>query len=188
MKKISMVLILILSLAGGKYAYDALFGDKVQASFDESDWNEKTYLGVSFQSPFELSSTEIELPASVKQRVKLFSTYKYEQKAFAFFVSVIEINADIPIDLDNAVKGAVGNMRTGEGITDYTYNVAEITKWFLEGRMVTDKMKVKGKDCEFVAELYKKNSRMLQLIWTNLAYPENREVRDRIFKTMKASL
>ncbi|MBA4319277.1 MAG: hypothetical protein C0412_12825 [Flavobacterium sp.] len=188
MKKIAIAVIIVLSFAGGKYAFDALFADKEKASFDEDDWKHRIYLGVAFESPFELSSVEVNLPEAVKQRTKLFSTYKYELKACAFFVSVIEFTSDIPIDLDNAVKGAIRNMKAGEEISDFTSEVNPVTKWFLEGRKITGKMKVKGKDAEFTAELYKKDSRMLQILWSNLDYPENREVRDRIFNTMNATL
>ncbi|MBI1939568.1 MAG: hypothetical protein HYS25_15775 [Ignavibacteriales bacterium] len=186
-KRIFSILIFIASFIGGKFAYSALFGESDTVSFEASDWKFQSYLGVQFESPFELSKTELELPVGVKPFVKKFDTYKYDTKALGLFISRAEYKEGIPSDIDGAVQGGIQNMQAGEGVSDFSYEVRPISKNYWEGRRATGTMKFKGKDAEFAFEVYKNNSKLLQIISTNLIYPENSAVIERIMKSMQIS-
>lgn len=152
-----------------------------------ADWKFQSYLGVQLEAPFELSKTELELPVGVKPFVKKLDTYKYDTKALGLFISRAEYKEGIPTDIDGAVQGGIQNMQAGEGVSDFSYEVKPISKNYWEGRRVTGTMKFKGKDAEFVFEIYKNNSKLLQIISSNLVYPENREARERIMKSVRIS-
>jgi hypothetical protein len=187
-KVVISFIIFTLSAIGGKLAFDALLNDPEAASFEESKWRNREYLGINFESPFELSETEIEIPKFVKPFVKYMNTYKYDSKAVSLFVSKSEYIEDIPTDIDGALKGAMLSMRANEDVKDFDYQSSNIYKNFLEGRRAEGKFKMNGKDAVFTAEFYKSGSKLIQVIWSGLDFPENREIGERIFQSVRIKL
>jgi len=187
-KAVISFMIFTLSAIGGKLAYDALLNDPEVASFEESEWRNRKYLGISFESPFELSETEIEIPEFVKPFVRYMSTYQYDSKAVSFAVCKSEYIDNIPTDIDGAVKGAMMNMRADKDVSDFDYEAAHVYKHYLEGRRASGKFKMKGKDALFTAEFYKSGSKLIQVLWTDLDFTENREIGERIFQSVRIKL
>ncbi|MFC2082209.1 hypothetical protein ACFLR4_03110 [Bacteroidota bacterium] len=187
-RTVGSILAIIIGFIAGKFAYNALFGESEIASYEIHEWLNRSYIGVTFEAPFELSEADLELPLVLKPYVKNMETYNYESKAVALFLSKIEYNPDIPVDIDGAAEGAAANMGANEDVTEFNYEVEKIEKNFIEGRRMTGGFKLNDKDTEFVAELYVQKSKLLQILITNLSYPENREVRDRILKSFKVTL
>jgi hypothetical protein len=187
-KHILTIILFVVGFIGGKYAWNKLFSESEIVSFEDSDWGRKQILGVQFESPFELSETEVELPPSVKQYVKLMKTYQYDSQALSLFISRAEYNDGIATDIDGAVNGAVQNMKASKGVSDFIYTVKPITKNFLAGRLLQGTCKMKGKEAEFIGEIYLKDTKLLQILSFNLNYAENREARGRIMKSMKITL
>jgi hypothetical protein len=187
-KHILTIILFAVGFIGGKYAWDKLFSESEIVSFEDSDWGRKQILGVRFESPFDLSETEVDLPNSIKQYIKIMKTYQYDAQALSLFISRVEYNDGIVTDIDGAVNGAVQNMKASKGVSDFTYDVKPITKNFLTGRLLQGTCKIKGKEAEFVGELYKKDSKLLQILSMNLSHEENREARGRIMKSMKITL
>ena len=187
-KTVGSILVFIISFIAGKFAYNALFGESDTASYEIHEWLNRSYIGVTFEAPFELSVADLELPMMLKPYVKKMETYNYESNAVALFLSKIEYNPDIPVDIDGAAEGAAASMGATEDVKEFDYKVEKIEKNFLEGRRITGSFKLNDKDAEFIGEFYARNSKLLQILITNLSYPENREVRDRIFKTCKITL
>ena len=187
-QRVLSILLFAVGIFAGKLAYDEFFGESEVASFDELDWTPSDRVGVRYEAPFELAPMDLELPEHIKVYVKEMSSYHYESKPLAFFVSRAEYQPGIKLDIEGAVNGAVQNMQAQKGITEFTYEASKVTKDFIEGRLIKGTCKVNGEDAEFIAQIYIKNVKMLQIITMNLSFPENREIRDRILKSIRISL
>jgi hypothetical protein len=187
-QRILSVLIFIVSMIGGKLAYDALFGESEIASFEEADWSLSRCLGVQYEAPFELAPMDLKLPEHIKIYVKEMNNYHFESKPIGFFISRAEYQPGVKPDIDGAVKGAVQNMQAQEGITDYAYVVSNIKKDFIDGRFIKGTCKVDEQDAEFVCQIFMKDLKLLQIMTMNLSFPENREIRDRILKSIRITL
>jgi hypothetical protein len=92
------------------------------------------------------------------------------------------------VDLDGAVKGMITSLKADDDIAGVTYKTAPISKHYLTGRKITGKFKMKGKDAVLSAELYKSGSKLLQILLTNLDYPENYAAGERIMYSMRVQL
>lgn len=187
-KHVIAIVFSIIGIIAGRYAYQAFFGQSDTVSFEDSDWSRVQYLGITFDAPFELTPMEVPLPANVKQYVKEMKTYKYETKALGFFISRAEYQGGITPNIDGAVDGAMRNIQATKGVTDFTYTVANNDKNSMAGRLITGTCKVDKKDAEFIAHIYLKDLKLLQIMSMNLKHPENREIRDRIIKSLTISL
>lgn len=187
-KHVSLIVIFILFFIGGKIAYNALFGESDTCSFEESDWKKQTYLGVSFEAPFELSTMNIPLPEEVKKLINKFDTYEFHNTPIGMAVSVCEYKEGTPANIDGSVQGAVQNMQAAKGVTDFKYEVTTVDKGYLQCRRIVGTMKLDKKDAEFISEIYLGNMKLLQIMWENLNYAENRAVRDRILKSIKIDI
>lgn len=187
-KKIITIIFFIVGAIAGKYAYNVLFGQSEIASFEDSDWDIKRYAVVKVELPFDLSETDLKLPEYVKKHVKMMENYKYESKSISFFISFAEYREGIDANIDGAVDGAINNMKAGKGISDFTYTVKNIEKNFIEGRLIEGTFKLKEQDVEFIGEIFLKDLKLLQILAINLNYEENREIRDRILKSIKFDL
>ncbi|RPI02588.1 MAG: hypothetical protein EHM64_13675 [Ignavibacteriae bacterium] len=187
-KHIFTVLFLIIGFIGGKFAYDALFGQSDTANYEETDWTKSYCLGVAYEAPFELSLMDLQIPQNVKRYVKEMENYQFESMPITFYISRAEYQVGITPNIDGAVNGSVQSMQVQKGITDFTHNVSTIDKNSMEGRLVKGTCKINGKDAEFIAYTYLKNMKLLQIMIMNLNLPENREVKDRIIKSMRISL
>lgn len=187
-KSISSILIFILSFIGGKLAYSALFSESETASFESSDWKKQFDLGITYEAPFELSVKEIALPANIKPFVKNLSTYMYDSKAISFMLSKAEYNDDIQTDLNGAVQGAIQNISASEGVSEFKYQTKNCSRNGLLGKKIEATLKIKGKEAEMVAELYAAGNRLIQVMFTNLSYTENREIRNKIFNSLRVTL
>lgn len=187
-KTIVSILLFIAGIIGGKYVYDTLFGQSEIASFEDSDWTRTECLGVRFEVPFELSDMDLDLPESVRQYIKVMNNYQYESKSISLFISNAEYNTGVKANIDGAVNGAVRSMEAQKGVSDFTYTVKNIEKNSIEGRLIEGTCKIKGLNAEFVGEIYLRNLKLLQILAMNLSHTENREVRDRIMKSMKVTL
>jgi hypothetical protein len=172
----------------GKLAYDEFFAESETASFEEVDWTPSTCLGVRYEAPFELTPMDLKLPEHIKVYVKEMANYHYESKPIGFYISRAEYQPGVKPNIDGAVQGAVQNMQAEKGITDYTYEVSNIKKDFIEGRLIKGTCKVHGHDAEFICQIFLKDLKLLQIVTMNLSFPENREVRDRILKSIRISL
>ncbi|MGE5860291.1 MAG: hypothetical protein ACM34J_07040 [Ignavibacteria bacterium] len=188
MKAVIGFMILTISIVAGKLAYDEFFNDPEIAAFEESKWRHRDYLGVKFESPFELSKTEVELPKYIKPFVKYMDVYKYERKALCLVISKSEYIENMHVDLNGAVKGMMNSLKADDDITGVTYKTAPISKHYLTGRKITGKFKMNGKDAVISGELYKSGSRLLQVLLTNLDYPENHAAGERIMNSMRIQL
>jgi hypothetical protein len=182
------IVFLIIGFIGGKYAYDMFFTESEIVSFEDSDWGRKNILGVRFDAPFELSETEIDLPPSVGKYVKVMNTFQYTAQSLSLFVSRAEYNEGISLNLDGAVNGSVQNMKANKDITDFNYEIKPIEKHSLTGRLLQGTCKMKGKDAEFIGEIYLKDTKLIQILSFNLSHEENREARDRIMKSVSIAL
>jgi len=184
-QRILSIVFIIIGIVIGKLAYNALFGESDIAEYEDADWNRSVSLGVTYEAPFELSPIEIKLPQYVKSYIKEMESYKFESRPIAFFISRAEYRDGVTIDLNGAVEGGIRNLQAQKGITDLSYKVSNIEKNFIEGRLVKGTCKVDEKDAEFVMQIYAKNLILLQIMEMNLDYPENREIRDRIMKSIR---
>jgi hypothetical protein len=80
------------------------------------------------------------------------------------------------------------NIRTDEDVRDLDYDAVPISRHYMEGRRITGKFKMKGKDAVITAELHKSGSKLIQILWTGLDYPENMEVGKRIMQSIRITL
>jgi hypothetical protein len=186
--RIISIIFLIIGAIGGKYAYDMYFAEPDIVTFEDSDWGRKNILGVRFEAPFELSETEIDLPRSVKQYVKAMNTFQYTALSLSLFVNRTEYNDGIPLNLDGAVNGAIQTMKATEGVSDFNYEVKPIEKHSLTGQLLEGTCKMKGKEAEFISEVYLKDSKLIQILSFNLKHEKNREARERIMKSINIIL
>jgi len=182
------IMIFVICAIGGKLAYDALFNDPEITSFEESKWRNREYLGIKFESPFELSETEVDLPKFIKPFVKYMNTYEYDSKALCLGVSRSENIEGLSVDIDGAVKGMMMSLDADDDVSGLDYEASPVYKHYLEGRKITGKIKMKGKNAVITAELFKSGSKLIQILWTNLDFPENREVGERIMQSIRIQL
>jgi hypothetical protein len=187
-KNIASVVLFIIALVGGRYAFEALFAESEVASFDESKWKQCSYAGITFDSPFELEEVDMEIPLTLRSYVKEMKNFVYESKSLTFFISKAEYKSGIPVDIDGAIDGALSNMEMTEGVSDFTFDVQTIDKNNSECRKATGKFRIDKYDSEFVALMHVKKSTLVQILSTNLSYDENRSVRDRIFESLNVKL
>lgn len=187
-KNIASVIIFIIALVGGRYAFKAIFAEPEIASFEESKWKQCSYEGITFDSPFELEELDVEIPFTLKAYVKEMKNFVYESKSLTLFVSKAEYKAGIPVDIDGAIDGALSNMKRTDGVSDFTFDVQTIDKINSECRKATGNFKINENDSEFVALLHVKKSTLVQILSTNLSYDENRAIRDRIFESLDVKL
>ncbi len=186
--RILSILIFVVGMIAGKFAYDELFGESDTVSFEDTDWTFSDCLGVHYEAPFAVSPMELPLPEHIKRYVKEMNTYHYESKPIGLFISRAEYQQIVKPDIDGAVQGAVNNMQAQKGITDFTYKSTHIVRDFIEGRLVEGTCKLNGDDAEFVCQLFVKDMKLLQIMTMNLSYPENRAVRDRILKSVRITM
>jgi len=186
--RILSILIFVVGMVGGKLAYDELFAEPETVSFEDIDWAYFDRLGVRYEAPFELAPMELDLPEYVKTYVKEMNNLHYESKAIGFFISRAEYRPGVKPNIDGAVQGAVQNMKSQKGITEFTYKASPIRKNSIEGRLVEGTCKVNEEDAEFVCQVFAKDLKLLQIMTMNLSFPENRAVRDRILKSVNITL
>jgi len=187
-KQIIFIIFLIIVIIGGMLVYNALFKQSEIAEYDDEDWSRSRCLGVAFEAPFELSLMDLQLPDNVEKIIKKIENYKFDSKSIVFFISRAEYNNGVTVNIDGAVEGAVMNIKASKEITDLTYEVSNNYENSFEGRLVKGKYKINKKDSEFIAHFYVNNLKMLQILITNLDFPENREVRDRIMESIRITL
>jgi hypothetical protein len=184
---ISIVVIIVASIAA-KLAYNYLSSESSTVSFEETDWLQREYLGVQFESPFELSVKELELPPSVQEFVKTMQTYAYDSKSISLFIGLCEYKEGTPVNIDGAVDGAMQNMKKEKDVSDFKYDVIPFSTSSQTGRLITGTFKIKKQEAEFVAKFYSRDTKFLQIICLNLSNDANREASGRIMKTMKVNL
>ena len=182
------ILIFAIAVIGGKFAYDAFLSDSETELFQQTDWKQQNLVGISFEAPFELSESKVNLTPDLKSAILNMETYKYTSKPMALFISKAEYDRGIPVDLDGAVKGAINNIERNDGVSDFDYNVENIVKDSITGRRIEGKLNIKGEAAVIVAELFNKNSILIQIMCTSLDLTENRSVIDRIFNSIKLDL
>ncbi|MBN1397641.1 MAG: hypothetical protein JXA06_06390 [Bacteroidetes bacterium] len=187
-KQIVFIVFCVAGAIAGMIIYNVFFKQSDVAEYDKDDWSRSRCLGVAFEAPFELSVMDMELPDYVRKMIKTMENYKYDSKAIALFISRTEYQEGVKVNIDGAVQGSVTNIKASREITDLTYDVTNNYDNTFEGRIVKGKYKINKKDAEFIAHFYVNNLKMLQILITNLDIPENREVRDRILKSVRVTL
>jgi hypothetical protein len=187
-KRILSIIFIIIGIICGKLAYNALFVQSDIAEYEDTDWIKSNYLGVTYEAPFELSPMDLQLPQNAKNYIKEMENYKFESNPIAFIISRVEYQAGVTTSINGAVDGAVQNMQAQKGITEFSYKVSNIDSNFIEGRLIKGTCKADKKDAEFIVYIYLKNLKLLQIMAMNLDFPENREIRNRIIKSIRFEL
>ena len=189
-KIIISIIIFSAAFVAGKYAYDFFFNEPEIASFETVDWRTRilTDAGVTMQAPFDLDPINIEVPAYVKQMLKSISNYKYESKAIGVFVSKAEYKEDVEISFEGAVNGALNGLKNAEGVTDFKHEITDIRKNYLNGKQIKGSFKIKDHTSEFLGEMYRDRNKLLQILCVILNFDENREIRDKIMKSIRIKL
>jgi len=185
-KKTFLLVLIILGFIVGKYAWDKLFTNSEIVSFEDSDWSPKNILGVRFESPFELSETEIN--NSTRDIVKERRKYKYATESISLFIEFAEYKEGIPLDLDGSANETVQAFKARKEVSDFIYEVKPINRNSLNGRLIQGTFKWNGRELEFSNEWYKKDLKLLSISCQNMNHEENREVRERIMKSINITL
>jgi hypothetical protein len=185
-KTIILIILVIFVFIGGKYAWDMLFANSEIVSFDDSDWSQKNILGVKFESPFELSETKTDIPNSQKEIIKGFNKFQYKAETITMLIKLIEFKDGAPNDL-NRIYEQVELLRATRGVYAFNYEVKPIDNNSFTGRLVQGTCKMNGKEAEFSGECYKKDSKQIQIFCIYLNHKENREVRERIMKSINVT-
>ena len=184
-KTIVSIIAVILGFVIGKLAYDYFFSESDTVSFDQGDWQSRSYLDFTFEAPFELTPADVDLPPAVKKFVSKTEMAKYDTRALSFIINRTEYIDGTPTDIDGAVRGAMANMKLANGVTDFEYESSTANRDSLEGRSMKGTFKLKGHDTEFNGRIYKLKTRLWVLICVNLVKEENRAARERVMKSVK---
>ena len=115
-------------------------------------------------------------------------SYKYESKAIGVFVSKVEYKEGVETSFDGAVQGTINGLQNAEGVSDFKHEIKDIKRIYLKGKQIKGSFKIKDRTSEFLGEMYSSGQKLLQILCVNLNYHENREIRDKIMKSVKIKL
>jgi hypothetical protein len=184
-KNISLGILFIAFIVGGRILFKDLMKGPTVASFQESDWKTRDYEGITMDSPFELVKEEEDFLIAMYPLAGEAFTYYYETRPITFMLNKTTLNPSFPADIDETAEILALTIEQVEGVTDFTYSVIPIRKHNSDGRRLIGSFNMEGDDSEIVADFFIINSRMIQIIAINLMNEENQLIRDRIMNSLK---
>lgn len=127
-------------------------------------WKRHALGGVSVELPGEPQKASLDLPESVKEKIKQMETYQMEQDGLMVMANTIAYSEDITANLDGAAEGAISNMRDVPGVSDFKFKQQEQKISDLPGRRLNGTYKAEGKEIGFDMMIAADKNRLWQLI------------------------
>ncbi len=132
------------------------------------DWVKDSYgLGLTVETPNKLTKSDVPLADNVKQLIAVMNTYSSSgDKGFQISVNTVKYMPNAPeISLQGGANGAVNNMKTSTGVTDFNYT-EEHTMTADSIPCITQKgtFKTNSIPCEFVNVMYGKGPELWEIL------------------------
>jgi len=124
---------------------------------------------LSLALPGEPQSENVNVPETLRAKVKQISRYKYSDEQLQVAVWDTLYFDEVSTDIQQATEGARQTMRHSEGVTEYTDSSTPIARSGRSGLLVTGTFKRYGEAMEIEAILLGDGPRLWQVIVTHPA-------------------
>ncbi len=180
--------IIIMGIAGvvGKECAKSIIKSSDKISVNSNKWETQriSYTGLSIEAPFILKESSFELPNDYKSMVKDIQSYRYVSNPISVNINYVVYTDDITPNLDGAAEGAINNMRVADGVSDFTYSVAETYKNNLPGRIIKGNFRIQKLFSRYVGFIFTKDTKTWQILFTYIDNEENDKIIDRMIRSL----
>ncbi|HXB11625.1 MAG TPA: hypothetical protein VNZ45_06545 [Bacteroidia bacterium] len=139
-------------------------------------WVKDTYgsFGLTVETPEKMTKGDLTLPDNIKEKLVEMDIYNYESaKGFKVMINSTRIKDGISSSLQGGANGAVNQVKSAPGVTDFNYTEGQANKDSIPGIVQKGTYKQQGMGIEFIDALYAKGQNMWQVM---VLYQDNDEI------------
>lgn len=140
--------------------------------------------GLTLESPFEFRLIKPKMPYELKALIKETYGYEYMTTQFAVMINYMIYLDGIDGNLEEAALGAIKNLKKTDGISDFTYEISDIYKDGLNGKLLKGQYDIKNQRIEFCSVMFVQNPKMWSVICLYVNSEENRKITDKIISSV----
>lgn len=156
----------------------------------EGDWSMKSYgtLGLSAETPFDFSKTEMPFPEELKSIIDLAESYTYTTQGDLYILinSVKYSDEIVEFSLDGAASGSINEMKIQEGVSDFNYEQDDFELNNIPGFRQTGTFLKDKTEASFINMGFSKGKIFYQMV---LIYPQSnknaKSIAERIGSSIK---
>ncbi len=159
---VSFTVFTVAGTFGGEAFMKFLRSEKTSKEILDKEWSRQTYghIGLTLETPFQLTKTDLKLPDNIKALVEQMETYIYDsEKGVKVFVNSATYKPVIGEgNLQGAADGSVAEVKSQKGVTNFVYtqewtNYGDIPGFIQRGSFDQDGIKINFINVGFVQGL-----------------------------------